>query len=434
MRRLSSLLSRGVLWQWRLLRWPLAAISPRIDELSTPRERHNRRYLYWDIAWFGIVAGIAFNFLSVYAVRLGATKVQVGALTSVPAIISVFWLIPAGQIVARQRRLLPLVLKALFSHRLVYLIIAVLPWFLPRSWIVPGLIVLVAVQAIPFGLANVGFASMLPEAISKERLGHVISRRNALMGTTSTLTVLASGLILAALPIPLNYQLLFAIAFLAGMASLYAVSRLDIPEVIQPRTPASGWADLIDGFRRFRADHRFAFFTLATFVFQWGLFMAIPLFPIYWVRTLGASDAFISLIYTLMGGVSVVSALFADRFLLRWGKRRVLGVCMLALSLYPILTALSHSLPPLLGIAVLGGLFGAVMNISVYSTMVELAPDADRARFIAIFNVLVNLATFLAPLVGSWIADVVSIPLALFIAGGVRATAGLMLLAQRAEY
>ncbi|NOZ27201.1 MAG: MFS transporter [Chloroflexi bacterium] len=419
---------------WWQRRWPLAAIAPGVDTLATPRERHNRRYLYWDIAWFGILAGIAFNFLGVYAVRLGATKVQVGALTSAPALISIFWLIPAGQIVARQRHLLPLVLKALFSHRLGYLLMALLPWILPRPWVVPGLIILAALQAFPFGLANVGFSSMLPEAISKERLGYVISRRNALMGATSTLTVLASGSVLALLPVPLNYQILFLIAFLAGMGSLYAVSRLDIPERAEPPPSTRGVRDLIEGFRLFWADRRFRFFTLAAFVFQWGLFMAIPLFPIYWVRVLGASDAFVSLIFTLMSGTSVVSALLMDRILQRWGNQRVLGVSMLGLSLYPILTALTHTLPPLLGIAVLGGLLAAGMNISLYNTLIQIAPDADRARFIAIFSVLSNVAIFAAPLAGSGVAGAIGITTALFIAGGIRALAGAMVLWRRGAF
>ncbi|HEY66505.1 MAG TPA: MFS transporter [Caldilineae bacterium] len=430
MKRLWMLLCQYRFWA----RWPLAAISPGVDTLATPRERHNRRYLYWDIAWFGILAGIAFNFLGVYAVRLGATKVQVGAITAAPAVISIFWLIPAGQIVAQQRSLLPLVLKALFSHRVGYLMMALLPWLMPRDWIVPGMIVVAALQAFPFGLATVGFSSMLPEAISKERLGYVISRRNALMGVTSTLTVLGAGPILALLPVPLNYQVLFIIAFAAGMASLYAVSRLDIPEHAEPHPSAHSLDDLVEGLRRFRADRRFFFFSLSAFVFHWGLYMAIPLFPVYWVRTLGASDAFVSLIFTLMSGTSVVSALFMDRMLQRWGNRKVLAFSMLGISLYPTLTAMTHSLPPLLGIAVLGGLFAAGMNISLYNALIQVAPDADRARFIAIFSVLVNIAIFAAPLTGSWLAGLVGIPVVLFIAGGIRALAGLMLLWHRSAY
>jgi MFS family permease len=415
-------------------RWPFAVIPSGEATLTPPREQHNRRYLYWDIAWFGVTSGIALNFLAVYAVRLGATEVQVGALTSAPALISIFWLIPAGQMVARQRHILKLLLWTLFLHRVGYLFMALLPWMLPVSGVVSGLIALAALQAFPVGIANVGFSSMLPEAISKERLGRVVSIRNALIGATSTLTVLASGPLLAALPIPLNYQVLFLIAFLASMLSLYMVAQLDIPPKKQVPLAAQGMADLLEGFRRFGADRRFVFFTLAAFVLHWGLFMAAPLFPVYWVRVLGASDSFISLIATLGNGTSVLGALAMDRVLRRWGNRRVVGFSMLGLALIPILTALSHTLPPLLGISLLGGLFAAGLNVCLFNALIQVAPDADRARFIAIFSVLANIAVFAAPLSGSWLAEMIGIAPAFFIAAAVRVLAGAMFLWHRSAY
>ncbi len=416
------------------LRWPLPTPSPGREALIPPRELHNRRYLYWDIAWFGVTSGIALNFLAVYAVRLGATGVQVGALTSAPALISIFWLIPAGQIVARQRHLLRLLLWTLFTHRVGYLLMALLPWIFPLGWVVPGLIALAALQAFPVGIANVGFSSMLPEAVSKERLGKVVSIRNALIGATSTLTVLACGPVLAALPIPLNYQVLFIAAFLASMASLYMVAQLDIPPKREAHPATQGLADLLEGLRCFWADRRFVFFTLAGFVLHWGLFMAAPLFPVYWVRTLGASDSFISLIATLGSGTSVLGALAMDRLLRRWGNRRVVGFSMLGLALIPILTAMTRTLPPLLGISLMGGLFAAGLNVCLFNALIQVAPDADRARFIAVFSVLANIAVFAAPLSGSWLASVVGIVPAFFIAGAIRILAGAMFLWHRSAY
>ncbi|MCS7221467.1 MAG: MFS transporter [Anaerolineae bacterium] len=416
------------------LRWSFPAALFEKEALTPPREQHNQRYLYWDIAWFGVTSGIALNFLAVYAVRLGATEIEVGALTSAPALISIFWLIPAAQIVARQRHIMKLLLWTLFTHRLGYLLIALLPWGVPISWVVPGLVALSALQAFPLGLANIGFSAMLPEAISKERLGRVISVRNALIGATSTLTVLGCGPILAALPAPLNYQVLFLIAFLASMASLYTVAQLDIPPKRRAPSAVQGLADLVEGFQHFWADRRFVFFTLASFVLHWGIYMAAPLFPVYWVHVLGASDSFISLIVTLGNGSSVLGALAMDRVLRQWGNRRVVGFSMLGLALIPILTAMTQTLPPLLVISLLGGLFAAGLNVCLFNALIQVAPDADRERFIAIFSVLANVAVFAAPLSGSWLAEIVGIAPAFFISGAIRILAGAMFLWHRSAY
>ncbi len=418
----------------------LAALLSRLrppapdDPFIPERERRNRRALYWDIAWFGITTGIAINFLSVYAVRLNASEVEVGALTAAPALLSIFWLVPVGQIIARRRRLLPLILWSLFTHRLGYLLMGLLPWLAPREWVVPGLIALSALQAIPAGAANVAFPAILPDAIAKERLGRVVGVRNALIGATSTLAVWGSGPILAALPTPLNYQVLFLIAFAASLVSTYAVSRLDLPERPAMATGGNALADLREGLRRFGADRRFLWFTLSAVFLHVALFTPAPLFPIYWVRILGASDSFVSLIATLGGASSVLSALMMDRVQRRWGNRRVVGIAMLALAFYPILTALTHTLPPLLGISVMGGIFAAGLNICLFHALLQVAPDADRARFIAIYSMLVNVAIFAAPLFGSWLAGLIGIAPVFFLAGGLRLISGMMFLRTREAY
>jgi MFS family permease len=254
----------------------------------------------------------------------------------------------------------------------------------------------------------------------------LISIRSALIGATSTVAVLASGPILAALPLPLNYQVLFFIAFATSLVSLYAISRLDVPDHTVASRASSGLADLADGMRRFWADRRFVQFTVATFVLHWALFVPAPLFPIYWVRTLGASDSFISVIATLGGGTSVLTALFMDRFLRRWGDLRVIGISMIGLALYPVLTGLTHTLPPLLAISIMGGVFSAGLNVCLFSAMLQAAPDGDRARFIAIYSMILNIAVFLAPLLGSWLAGLFGIVPVFFLSGVLRIFSALL--------
>ena len=57
--------------------------------VAQPEQRalhqHNARQLYLDIMWFGLLAGSAQAFLSVYMTRIGASGFQVGLLTAAPA-------------------------------------------------------------------------------------------------------------------------------------------------------------------------------------------------------------------------------------------------------------------------------------------------------------------------------------------------------------
>src|SRR5690606_3728294 len=58
--------------------------------------RRNFFHLYLDIAWFGVLNGSAMSFMVIYATRLGASGLQVGLLSAMPAVVSVLLTLPAG--------------------------------------------------------------------------------------------------------------------------------------------------------------------------------------------------------------------------------------------------------------------------------------------------------------------------------------------------
>jgi len=59
--------------------------------------RPNFMHLYFDIGWFGVLSGSAINFLSIYATRIGATGFQIGLISAMSAIVTLFLAIPAGR-------------------------------------------------------------------------------------------------------------------------------------------------------------------------------------------------------------------------------------------------------------------------------------------------------------------------------------------------
>ncbi len=71
----------------------LSRIFPR----DIPQEhRLNFIHLYFDMGWYGILAGSSVNFLNIYATRLGANGFEIGLLTAMGAIVSLMLAIPAG--------------------------------------------------------------------------------------------------------------------------------------------------------------------------------------------------------------------------------------------------------------------------------------------------------------------------------------------------
>jgi len=386
-------------------------------------EEQNTWNLYLDIAWFGVLNGITATFVSVFAIRLGASNTLVGLLVSLPALISIFWLIPSARIIERQRRRLPIIVLTGFLHRLGYLLIALMP-FVFRTHRPEALVALVALLTIPAAMASVAFTSMIADVVPIDKRAHVISIRNVLVSAVSTVTVFISGKLLDLLPFPLSYQLLFGVGFVTSLVSLYYVSRIQVADVSMTQYQAQRKAPLTVGFRRLvkriMSQRDFVRFSAGAFVFHWGLYLPAALYAIYRVKNLGASDTWIGLLSMTDVAVTILAYFYWGRAASRKGNRLVLLLSSMGLILFPVLTGLSPRIEPLLFVSVIGGIFGAGFNLSFFNTLLEVCPQGRIPSYVAINTTLINVAAFLAPLLGTSLTNLLDIRMAFFIAGAVR--------------
>jgi MFS family permease len=403
------------------------------EGIADPVEASNVRLLYVEVAWWGVALGTYLSYLTVFAARLGASNFWIGLLSAGPALVSIFWLLPAGRLVERQTRQMPILIRCMFTSRAFVLLMALAPWLSPRHG---GelLALLVIVQAIPSGIVNVAFTAMLPDAVSAERLGAVVSVRNAIMAVTSTLGTLVSVPLLAWVPFPANYQAVMALGFLSAYLSAYYVSRLRVPDRpaldpdLGPRPTHRPFLSLRAVRGVWQEQQEYAWFVVAAFVFHLGLYGAIPLFSIYWVRELHLSDAWISVLTVVWNASSVLASLAAPALIRRQGNRRVLAWSSAALALYPIGTACSRSAYPLLFLALAGGVVGALMGITLFNRLIEVAPAARRASYVGLYNAAINGAVFGAPLVTTTLAGAKGVATLMIASGVVRILGGLLFL------
>ncbi len=189
----------------------------------------NLRHLVGDIAWFGVVWGSVVAFLQVYIVRLGASSLLVGAITYGPALIGIFWQIPAARLLTRAGRRMRWVIGSGFGYRLIFLAVALAPFVL-RSSLAEATALIWVLSALVTSISNVAFLSMMADAVPTERVTQVVGWRMAAFGLTNTLTTLAGGQLLRYLPFPLNYQALFLIGFAASLVSFWHVHQIHVPD------------------------------------------------------------------------------------------------------------------------------------------------------------------------------------------------------------
>jgi hypothetical protein len=99
---------------------------------------------------------------------------------------------------------------------------------------------------------------------------------------------------------------------MGGLISYYSSSRIQIPdtELVASINHHSFKSNLAEYYQLINSSPKFVSVTLKQFVFLFGITLATPLFPLYFVRELNASDAWIRLLYTTQTVVLVVGYFF----------------------------------------------------------------------------------------------------------------------------
>ncbi len=407
----------------------------RVINAVRPRDQEDRNifWLHGDIAMQGIVAGGAAAYLSVFAVRLGASTLMVGLLTSLPALITAIMSIPAGRFVGRQARLVPVVVWSRASFRMAYLFIALVPWLLPGA--APAAIVVIwSLAAVGSAFAMVSFTAAMGEAVPPRRRASIISLRYAIHAVVTAITLPITGRILDSLPFPLGYQVVFFISFVAAMLSVWSYSRIRLPDQ-RVRPPAVSIEPVRARFRSAIASVRsqggFLAYLGSSALFRLGINLPAALFSIYWVKHLGLSDSAIATVTMINSVCAVVGYFYWGNMAKRRGHGPVLVISALGLSLYPLITALSRSLAPLLLASVVGGWFSAGINLALFNVLLAVAPREGRSSYVAMDSVVSNSVAFLGPILGSYLTGLVGIQIALAGAAVVRLAGGLLFLVKR---
>jgi MFS family permease len=375
-------------------------------------------------------ATAATTYINVYAIRLGASNQLLGLRTSIPSLLVVLLRIPAAHLMERTSDRKTLIVRALAVGRFVYLLIFLLPWLgalpllrqIPDATLFVGMVILISVPSV---LSAAGWDSFFADVVPSGRRARVVGMRSTMTHVMMLTVVPLMGYFLDWVPFPLNYQIIFLLAFIGAMVSTWHVKRIQV-DAPTTKAEASKPLNVQEARRIVRDSPEFGALLLGTFIYQWAVSLASPLFNVYFVEHLGASESWIGWRTTLASIASIVAYRFWPRRVEQLGERRVLTLAAPMMALFPLLTGLSQSLTPNLLIILIPRLFGSAVMLSRYGILLRVCPDDRRPTYIAIYAILANIAAFIAPMVGVNLVDWIGIRGVFFVSAGFRLTAALL--------
>ena len=371
------------------------------------------------------LASAASPFLPVFLTRLGATNFQVGLLTAMPAFTGLFLTLAMGRFLQNRRNVVPWFSSANLLYLSSYAFTGLVSFIVPQQYAVLAVLIIWAIATLPQTMRNVAFSVVMNAVAGPSGRYALMSRRWSILGLVSAITVMIVGQILDRLSFPTNYQLVLIGLSVGTLISYYYSSRIKLPDAEpQPRTHGlslpqrfKGYIDLI------RGERAFVSFTAKRLVYLSGSALAAPLFPIYYVREVQATDAWIGIINTAQTAIMLIGYfLWARQGRIR-GSRFVLLRTTFGLAIYPALIASTHRVECIALYAGLAGIFQAGLDLVFFDELMKTVPAQYSATFVSLAQSLQHLSAVVAPLLGTLLADRVGIGGALVVSAALRLVA-----------
>lgn len=376
-------------------------------------------------------------FLSIFALKLKASNAQVAMLSSGPAIVSLFAMIPGAILVDRQDKKKRLTMLFMLAHRAFFLALACIPFFAP-SWRAWALVALVALMNLPGSMSNTAWQSFIARIVPPDKRAVAFADRNKFMNLFGTVVVLIAGRILDWLAFPIGYQIMFVVAFLMALLELRIFNLIDedaapaAPSVPRAQLAGDRTAPLLtrvwQRLAEVRGQPRFVRYALASMLFYLAWQIPWPLFSLYQVKVLNANNTWVSVLNLMNTGGSLIGYGFWVGIMHKHGNLKTLFYSTIWIFIVPLVYAFSHSLWTVAVFNMLTGAIFSGVNLALFNALLEVTPDANKTSYIAYYNTAVTISAIIAPMIGVSLLDFMNYQWAFLVCAALRVAGALCFL------
>lgn len=368
------------------------------------------------------ISNVSSPFLPVFLTRLGATNFQVGLLTSMPGVTGLILALVVGRFLQTRRNIVSWYSLSRLMVILCYALTGILTLLIPKEYVIISTLAIWAFATIPQTALAVAFSVVMNAVAGPEGRYALLSRRWAIFGVTGVVGTFIVTRLINLISFPLNYAIMFMVLSLGGFLSFYFSRQIQLPEQIPP--PLSDSRSPMDGIRNYlallRANPAFVSFSTKRFVYFSAVVLSLPIMPLYLVREIHATDAQIGTVNMAMNLVMLAGYFLWPRVSRRRGGRFVLLATSFGIMLYPALSAATHRVELIILYAGIAGLFQAGLDLVFFDELMKTVPPEYSATFVALAQSMQYLATIIAPLLGTWLANYIGLGGALWLSAGLR--------------
>jgi MFS family permease len=377
---------------------------------ALPEDRRRNLTLFFFDGLFSAASDkIMLTYLTVYLLALGASSQQIGLLSSFSNLAAALLLLPAAMLVERTGERKRTTLWASGGSRLMILLLALLPMLLvPTSGLIWVLLGIALLRETLNNFAYPGWVALTGDIVPIKGRGRYFGTRNFIMGVSGILMTLLIGNAITWIGSPLGYQLAFYLAVLLGVISMSFFGRIKdhTKDEGKLKTEHSTLRQILQSLK---GQKQFILFCVFTAVWNFSMNIAGPFFNVYMVDSLKMTAAAIGLTTVVNTVATMLIQRRVGALSDRWGNRNLALISLFLIPFIPLIWGLwIKATWQVLLTETFSGMFWGAYNLVSFNILLAQTPPDRRARFSALYQIVVTLSLAGGAALGSFLIPMVA--------------------------
>lgn len=374
--------------------------------LTKQETEKTKRYSIIDGSANNVMFGFGEQYVSAYAIKLGATGSEVGVLSSVPTFLGSLLQVFGAKITDHYQNRKRVVMFFVALQAITLIPLFLIPFFTKSILI---LTLLFSLYLICANLAAPAWNSWIGEVVSSNDRAEYFSKRNKVVITSMVFSIFLAGLILnyfSTINIWIGFGILFGIALIGRIVSFISLTKHFEPDYVAHKAPVR--------FRDFVANlpkNDFGMFVIFRSLFAFAVMIASPFFAVYMLSYLNFSYAHYMTIVLTSLVIKVLTMTYWGKYAGKMGNRNIMYVSVFpaaAVPLFWLAAGLFYEGHSSVFFAIMiaeaiSGFGWAGFELANFNYMLETSKPEQRTTMFAYYNIFFGTLVLLGGLLGSFI-------------------------------
>jgi len=369
--------------------------------------KDTKKYSIVDGSAYNVMYGFGEQYVTPFALKLGATSSEIGILASVPSFIGAIFQVMGAKLVDKYKSRKQIVMFFVLMQALMILPLFLVP-LLTKNILL--LTIIFSLYLICSNAAAPGWNSWIGSVIPDKERAEYFSKRNKITITVLVISVLLAGITLNYLTktnIWIGFGILFGISFLGRLTSLYFLTRQFEPTYIVKEEEKFSFKD----FLKRLPETNFGNFVMFRSLMALAVMIASPFFAVYMLKDLNFTYIQYTAVILAPMLIKVLTITYWGKYSKKMGTRNIMIVSAFLIAVIPVAWFLAgyffygHKEIFLLIIfaEMISGFAWAGFELSTFNYVLETVSPGKRARGVAYFNIIFGTAVLIGGLSGSWL-------------------------------